>query len=245
MPTAPAADQIRLLEVQDLDLRTQQARHRRDHLPVIAQIAELTARLTDLDEERVARATQVSDLKREVAKAEDDVETVRTRAARDTARLESGTGSPKDLQALASELEVLKRRQGALEDVELEAMSRLEDAEAALASAKEQVDAIQAQVADLATERDAAWAEIDAELVELAATRTSAAFNLDADLVALYEKLRATHGGIGAAALQHGECLGCRMKLNPADLRAIEGRPDDAVVRCEECGRILVRGAGK
>ncbi|MDN4478538.1 zinc ribbon domain-containing protein [Demequina lignilytica] len=244
MPSAPVTDQIRLLEVQDLDLRTQQARHRRDHLPVVEQIAELRARLTDLDEERVARSTEVSDIKREVAKAEDDVEVVRSRAARDTARLESGQGTPKDLQALASELEVLKRRQSALEDVELEAMDRLETAEAALASAKEQVEAIQAQVTALESERDQAWEEIDAELVELAAQRTSAAFNLDADMMALYEKLRASHGGIGAAALQHGECLGCRMKLNPADLRDIEGRPDDAVVRCEECGRILVRGAG-
>ncbi len=245
MPSAPAADQIRLLDVQDLDLRAQQARHRRGHLPVVEQIGELTARLTDLDEERVARATEVSDLKREVAKAEDDVETVRTRAARDTARLESGQGSAKDLQALQSELEVLKRRQGALEDVELEAMDRLETAEAALASAQEQVAAITAQIDELSAQRDEAWRGIDAELATLEVDRNAAAAGIDTALLALYDKLRDSHGGIGAAALQHGECLGCRMKLNAGDLRDIEGRPADAVVRCEECGRILVRGAGK
>ncbi|WP_062385459.1 zinc ribbon domain-containing protein [Demequina iriomotensis] len=243
MPDAPAADQIRLLDVQDLDLRAQQARHRRNHLPVLSQIAELTARLTDLDEARIASNTKVTDLRRAVQKAEDDVQVVRERSARDNARLASGQGSPKDLQALQGELEVLARRQEALEEVELEAMEALETAEKELASAKEQVDAISAQVADLNGERDVVWNEIDAELVGIANDRDAAVAGLDAGLVALYEKLRDAQGGIGAAALAQGQCLGCRTQLNPGDLRAIEGRPADAIVRCEECGRILVRGA--
>lgn len=244
MPSAPAADQIRLLDVQDLDLRAQQARHRRAHLPMLDQIAELESRLKDLDEARVASATKASDLRRAVQKAEDDVQVVRDRAARDNARLESGTGTSKDLQALQAELEVLARRQSALEDIELEAMEALEQAEAEHASAKEQVDAIAAQIADLAGERDAAWNQIDGELVSLSTDREAALAGLDAGLVALYERLRDSHGGIGAAALQGGQCLGCRMSLNPADLRDIEGKAADAIVRCEECGRILVRGAG-
>lgn len=242
MPSAPAADQIRLLEVQDLDLRAQQARHRRDHLPMLEQIAELTARLVDLDEARVASATRASDLRRAVQKAEDDVQTVRSRADRDNARLASGQGSPKDLQALQSELEVLARRKSALEDVELEVMEALEQAEAEHASAKEQVEAIAAQITELTAERDAAWNVIDAELATLARDREAAVEGLDAGLVAVYERLRDSHGGIGAAALQGGQCLGCRMSLNPVDLRSIDGKDPDAIVRCEECGRILVRG---
>ncbi|WP_062303767.1 zinc ribbon domain-containing protein [Demequina subtropica] len=245
MPDAPAADQIRLLDVQDLDLRAQQARHRRGHLPVIVQIQELTGRLTDLDEARVASNTKVNDLKRAVQKAEDDVQTVRDRAARDTARLESGQGSAKDLQALQSELEVLSRRKEALEDIELEAMDALETAEQELASAKEQVDAISAQITELTAERDVAWREVDAELATIADERAATVAGLDAGLVALYEKLRDAQGGIGAAALAQGQCLGCRTQLNPGDLRAIENRPADAIVRCEECGRILVRDAKK
>lgn len=242
MPTAPADHQHRLLEVQDLDLRMQQGRHRRATLPLLAELSELTARLSDLEDERIARTTAVSDLRREVTKAEDDVETVRTRAARDNARLASGTGSPKDLQALQSELEVLERRREALEDVELEVMDRLETAEKTLESAREQVEAIASQVRALESDRDAQWAQIDAELGDLAIQRTAVADGIDAALVALYTKLRDANGGIGAAALRHGECEGCRMRLNPADVQSIQSRPADAVVRCEECGRILVRG---
>ena len=245
MPSAPAADQLRLLDVQDVDLRAQQARHRRANLPVLAQIAELELRLTDLDDARVGRATEVSDLRRAVQKAEDDVEVVRSRAQRDSARLESGQGSPKDLQALSSELEVLKRRQEALEEIELEAMEALEAAEREHASAVEQVDAIRAQLDELARERDAAVVDIDKELADLVVERAAAAEGLDGALLALYEKLREANGGIGAAALQGSQCLGCRTMLNPGDLRDIQAKADDAVVRCEECGRILVRGAAR
>jgi predicted nucleic acid-binding Zn-ribbon protein len=241
LPTAPAADQIRLLEVQDADLRAQQARHKRDSLPVVAQIYELMLRAADLDEDRVARATEVSDLRRAVTKAEDDVETVRQRQERDNARMASGTGTAKDLQALQSELEVLTRRVSALEDVELEAMEALDGAQELLDAATTQTAAITAQIEELAAQRDAAYAELDAELATIVTERAAAADGLDPALIALYERVRDQHGGIGAAVLKGGQCQVCQLALNAAELAAIKSAPADAVVRCEECGRILVR----
>ena len=238
---APAADQKRLLDVQAADLRAQQARHRRATLPVLAQLDELTGRVVDLGDERAARSAIVGDIRREVTKVEDDVTAVRARAERDNKRLLSGEGTPRDLQALSGELEVLQRRKNELEDVELEAMERLEAAEADLASAETQHAEIAGQIAELETQRDAAFAEIDAELAVISGERTAAAEGLDAGLLALYEKLRDQHGGIGAASLVRGQCQGCNMSLNAGDLAAIVAAPADRVVRCEECGRILVR----
>jgi predicted nucleic acid-binding Zn-ribbon protein len=243
VPTAPAADQVKLLDVQDADLRAQQARHKRAALPVLAQIEELTARLADLDEERVARATEVSDLNREVTKAEDDVQAVRSRQERDTARLEAGQGSVRDMQALHSELEVLGKRVSDLEDIELDAMERRDNAQKLLTAVATQADAITAQIADLAVQRDAAFADIDAELAAIVAEREAAVAGLPADLLSLYERLRDSHGGIGAARLVGAQCQGCQLTLNSAEIAAIKTAPEDAVVRCDECGRILVRGA--
>lgn len=243
MPTAPAADQKRLLAVQDADLRAQQARHRRATLPVLSQLDELTGRVIDIGDERAARSSAVSDIRREVTKIEDDVATVRARAERDTARLSSGQGTPKDLQALSSELEALSRRASDLEDVELEVLERLEVAEAELAAAETQHAEIAAQIAELEVTRDAGFAEIDRELAAIVDERAAAAEGLDAGLVALYEKLRDQHGGIGAATLVRGQCQGCHMTLNAGDLAAIVAAAPDQVVRCEECGRILVREA--
>lgn len=243
MATAPAADQLKLLDVQAADLRAQQAIHRRATLPVIAQLDELTGRVIDLSDERAARGAAVGDVRREVTKIEDDVAAVKARAARDNTRLDSGQGTPKDLQALSSELEVLMRRVNELEDVELEVMERLETAETELAAAETQYREIAAQIAELEVLRDAAFAEIDAELAQIVAERAAAAEGLDAGLLSLYAKLRETHGGIGAAALLRGQCQGCNMTLNAGDLAAIEASDPEQVVRCEECGRILVRGA--
>jgi uncharacterized protein len=239
--TAPAADQRRLLDVQSLDTRLDQLAHKRRTLPELARLAELDGQLDDLHTALVTSQTAVSDLRREVAKAEADVEQVRARAARDQARLDSGQGSPKDLQALQHELETLGRRQGDLEEVELEVMERLEAHETALGEVTIAHDALIARRAEVVVERDAAFAAIDAEVAALGAERATAADGLDAGLVTLYERLRGQLGGSGAAALRGRRCEGCRLELNPLDLDGIKKKSEDTVVRCEECGRILVR----
>jgi uncharacterized protein len=241
VPNAPAADQRRLLDVQALDTRLSQLAHKRRTLPELARLAELDGQLDDLHTALVTSQTAVSDLRREVAKAEADVEQVRARAARDQARLDSGQGSPKDLQALQHELETLGRRQGDLEEVELEVMERLEAHETALGEVTIAHDALIARRAEVVVERDAAFAAIDAEVAALGAERATAADGLDAGLVTLYERLRGQLGGSGAAALRGRRCEGCRLELNPLDLDGIKKKSEDTVVRCEECGRILVR----
>lgn len=245
MPTAPLADQLRLLDVQDADLRMQQARYKRDHLPVHAQLAELSAQDTVLDDEAIARGAEVTDLRREVTKAEDDVQAVRSRADRDRARLASGGSNAKDLQALQGELELLERRQTVLEDVELEAMERLEAAEAEHARVLARREDLTKRVRELEHERNVAVRVIDAEIEETQQERVAAAEGIDAGLMALYERLRDQLGGIGAAVLRGTSCDGCHMSLNHGDIQAIESAPPEQVVRCEECGRILVRKADK
>ncbi len=241
MPTAPSADQRRLLELQALDSEAQLAAHQRAHHPSLAAIADLEAKEAGTGEAVVAATTEVSDLKREVTKAEDDVQSVRDRLERDAARLQSGQGTPKDLQALQAEIESLTKRKSDLEDQELEVMERLEAAEASLAAAQRNVDEVRASLEDLAAERDAAFAEIDQKTARLESERGPIADGIDPGLFALYEKIRASHGGIGAAALANGQCSGCHVSIDSATLSSIATMPEDTILRCEECGRILVR----
>jgi predicted nucleic acid-binding Zn-ribbon protein len=64
-----------------------------------------------------------------------------------------------------------------------------------------------------------------------------------ADLIALYERLRAANAGIGAAALRARKCGGCRIELYGTELVRAREAAEDEVLRCEECGRILIRTA--
>ncbi|WP_134773574.1 zinc ribbon domain-containing protein [Ornithinimicrobium flavum] len=232
--------QARLLDLVDLDTTVNQLAHRLRTLPEQTDIDRMEARLPALQEAVVRTGTEVSDLQREVARAEAAVQLVRDRAARDRQRLESGTGSAKDLQALQHELESLGRRQGVLEDEELEVMERAESAEAAEREARGALDEHSARLAELRAVRDEKAAAIEAEKAEVEGGRTALTAELPADLLALYERLRAQLGS-GAAALQQRRCGGCRLDINAVDLGRIRAAAEDEVLRCEECGRILVR----
>lgn len=239
---ADPQDQLRLLEVQALDSRADQLRHRRGNLPELVEMATLSSS-RGLDEDR-RRDQQivVDDLAAAQKKADQDVETVKARRTRDRDRMDQGLiTNPKDLERMQHELESLERRIGTLEDEELEIMEQLEEAQATLDEMTQRVAASDERLAELAEVRDRVQAEIDAELAEVAAQRGPASEGLPGDLLALYERLRASKGGVGAAALTQRRCTGCQLGIDNAELAVIRGSAEDQVIRCEECQRILVR----
>ncbi|MFE9553280.1 zinc ribbon domain-containing protein [Streptomyces sp. NPDC006692] len=241
MNAAPA-DQIRLLDVQALDVRLSQLAHKRTSLPEHAEIESLTKDLTQLRDLLVAAQTEESDTAREQAKAEQDVDQVRQRAVRDQQRLDSGAvSSPKDLESLQREIVSLAKRQGDLEDVVLEVMERRESAQERAAELTERVSSVQAKADDATARRDAALAELDAEAASVTKEREIVAGSVPADLLKLYDKLRGQQGGVGAARLYQRRCEGCRLELNITEVNEVKAAAPDAVLRCENCRRILVR----
>jgi predicted nucleic acid-binding Zn-ribbon protein len=228
--------------VQALDTRLDQLGHRRATLPEHAELRELDQTLATMRDQIVAAETEGGDVDRELRKAEGDVDQVRTRAARDQQRLDAGqVSSPKELEGLQHEIATLARRQNDLEDIVLEVMERLESAQSRQAELTAQREQAEARVAELTASRDAATAEIDAEAETLRAQRDTQAGQLAEDLVTLYEKIRAQQGGIGAAELRQRRCTGCRLELNTVEIGRLRDAPEDEVLRCEECRRILVR----
>ncbi|WP_329625722.1 C4-type zinc ribbon domain-containing protein [Streptomyces sp. NBC_01255] len=240
MNAAPA-DQIRLLDVQALDVRLQQLAHKRKSLPEHAEIESLAKDLTQLRDLLVAAQTEESDCGREQTKSEQDVDLVRQRAARDQQRLDSGAASPRDLENLQREIVSLAKRQGDLEEIVLEVMERRESAQERVAELTERVSAVQAKTDDATARRDAAQGELDAESASVTKERELVAGSVPADLLKLYEKLREQQGGVGAARLYQRKCEGCHIELNITELNDVRAAARDAVVRCENCRRILVR----
>lgn len=239
--TAPVPDQRALLDLQALDTALAKLAHQRNSHPTLATLEELTGRAADLDRTRAQTQVLVSDTRRELIKAETDVEQVRNRAERGRQRLESGTGSPKDLQALTQELESLGKRQNDLEEVELEVMERLENAEGDLSATTEQLEAIRADIARVEAQRDAAFADLDAQSEQTRIERDQVAGGIDEALLALYEKVRARTGGLGAVGLRGGATQGVQIPLSLTEKAAIEAAPPEQVLRSEDYDYILVR----
>jgi hypothetical protein len=234
--------QLRLLELAELDAELGRLEHRRRGLPEHDELTRLEQRDRTLRDETTALEAKSGDLKREQTKADADVEQVRTRITRDRARLDAGqVSSPRELENLQSEIESLLRRQSDLEDVELDVMERLEAVQTGLKEGVAERGSIGTDIEAVTARRDVALAEI-AALSDAAAQRRAAVVAEEpTDLVDLYERLRAQHGGVGAAALRRGQCQGCHLTLNTVDLNAIRAAAPDDVLRCEECRRILVR----
>jgi uncharacterized protein len=233
--------QLRLLELADLDAELGRLAHRRQSLPEIAELARLEARARELKDAVVVADTALTDLEREQARAERDVDQVRTRIDKDQGRLNAGqVSAAKELASLQSEIESLHKRQADLEEVVLELMERqegLESSRDALTTERKVITDAQAAAGQT---RDAAFAEIDAAAAVAGDKRAEVAADMPADLLALYDKIRAS-SGVGAAMLRRGRCEGCHLSLNTVDLNAIKATPPDDVVRCEECRRILIR----
>jgi predicted nucleic acid-binding Zn-ribbon protein len=237
----PSAQQ-QLLAVQELDSRVDLLRHQRASLPEIVRIAELETGRGDVDDRLRDARIVVDDLTVEQKKADADVEQVKVRRTRDRDRMDQGLiSNPKDLERMQHELESLERRIGSLEDAELEIMEQLEEAQGTVDTLTAQLAETDAQIAELASARDGRWVEIDASLRETEDARAAAVEGMPEDLVALYERLRAQKGGVGAAALRARQCGGCQLSIDAAELGVIRAAAADEVVRCEECQRILIR----
>jgi hypothetical protein len=235
--------QRRLLDVQAIDTALAQLAHKRRTLPELAEIETLARQLSALEDQRVRAQVAVDDLDRDIARIERDVEQVRGRKDKDQARLDTGRGPARELEALQHELVSLSRRQTELEDSELELMEQRETAQGTL-------DQLLAQLATAREARDAAEARRDKSLADIAKEedfRTSArrplVGDLPADLVTLYDKIRESSGGLGAALLKGGRCGGCRLELSGSERSRIKAAPPDEVVRCDDCRRIMVRTA--
>jgi uncharacterized protein len=240
VPKADPFVQRRLLDLAGFDQSINAAEHRRANLPELAVIAAGAERLNQLRNAKVVAETEVGDLERSTRKLDNEIDQVRSRASRDAERLASGAGNAKDMENLQHEITSLQRRQGVLEDEELELMEQKEVADAALADVTRQFDEAQAQVTAAESTRDDVFADIDGELAVLRKNRADLVGQLPAELAALYERIYRS-GKVAAAKLNGGRCEACRIDIDRAELSAIAASPSEEVVRCPECGAILIR----
>jgi uncharacterized protein len=236
-------DQQKLLALAAEDVALSQLAHRRRTLPELAAVDSAIEAERGFAEQVVRAETEARDLQRDVKRLEGDVDTVRQRAAKDQKLLDSGSVSAKQMTDLQHELESLARRQSDLEDQELELMEQLETAEATLSRAQEGQAKAVADRERAEQLRDDALADIAEGTTRHEAARSAAAASIPADLLALYERIRTQTGGTGAAMLKARQCQGCRLELFGRELAAVRSADPHEVVRCDNCGRILVRTA--
>jgi predicted nucleic acid-binding Zn-ribbon protein len=235
------SDQRSILDIQKFDNQAATLANKAANLPELAEITSTTIKQNNVRDLRIAAETELSDVKRELARAEGDVEQIVTRIERDEKRLASGTGTPKELEQTQHELGTLGARRAELEEVELEIMMRVDGIKDRITTLSQEENELGMVLADLNIRKENALAAIATEREGIETDRKATTQSVSAEFLALYEKIRAGSNGISAAALAGNQCKGCNLTLNTIELQRIAALAEDEVVRCEECRCILVR----
>lgn len=237
---AAVAQQRSLLELAELDAELSRIEHRASHLPQRQAYDRAQAECTAAGDRLGALRIAVEDLDAEVSRLEAEVDAVRQREERDRSLLRSGTTDAKRQADLQHELQTLQRRQASLEDSLLEVMERREELQDQQTAELVALDTLQADLTAASEALEVTFAEIDAARRQCVSRRAELAASLEHELATLYERQRA-RGGPGAAPLQGHRCGGCRIELGRGELASISAAAEDEVVRCPECGAILLR----
>ena len=231
-----------ILTIQALDLRILQLRHRLSTHPARDEVAAAAA-----DEEQLAASVATieerhHELERGLKRLSDEVETIEAKRQEIDGKLYDGSvTASKELLALQDEAASLLARQTGVEDDELEIMEAMEEVAAELQTARNAVEAAQEVKARAEGTLAEAVVEVDAEIDQLTRERAEAVGPANPTLLARYEELAPQFDGVAVARFVDGHCDGCHMQLSAVAVDQMGKLPDDAVVTCEECGRLLVR----
>jgi hypothetical protein len=228
----------RLLELQDLDSTIDRLEHRRGQLEAGEDLAAARAVMEEAESRLGELRLALDAVAVEQRRLENEVDSMEQKAAADEKRLYDGSiANTRELDALQHEIANIKSRKSRTEDELLERMERREELEGRAAVEDGSVAAARARVEEVGGDALRELEEIVATLSQTRAVRDALAPEIDGELLELYEDLRRTKRGVGAAALVDGVCQACHEKLSALELDRL--KHTDGVKRCEYCRRIV------
>jgi predicted nucleic acid-binding Zn-ribbon protein len=238
---ASPEQQSLIFELQLIDNEIMQANTKLKSLPEIEQLLHIDKRITAATEELATVKAEADQIALELRRGEVDVETVTDRIKKDEARLASGNATPKELEQLQHEVGTLKKRQEALEEIELEIMVRSEAITVRTNTLTTDLASLETLKAEINQRLTAASNEINTVIANKQGDRGAVVVKIEKPLIDLYEKIRSASGGVAASALVGNKCNGCNLAINAVEMERIKSLAKDELLRCEECRRILVR----
>jgi predicted nucleic acid-binding Zn-ribbon protein len=148
--------------------------------------------------------------------------------------------NPKELQDIQNEVASLKRLIITLEDLELESMLAVEEADSNLNHAKEAANEIQARHIEHSAILNGEKTRLLSQIERLEAERNAAIPPISATELALYEQLRKARNGVAVVKISSKACGACGATLTAAVIQTTQS--PGQLVRCPTCGRILYPG---
>ena len=229
-----------LIDLNSIDQNIAKLDHQKKNHPQLIKITELIARVPSIEASIVENDSLILEIKKDISKAEIDVENITKRINKDRERLSSSQTGAKDLIQIQHEVGTLGNKLRELEEVEIEFLEKLEDLEHKKNGLIDILKQMTSDIENLNTNIKADFDNANKEISVLVQDRNLITSRLEKSLIDLYEKIRLDHG-IGAAFFDKGKCTSCKIQISPAEINKINSMDLAEVIRCENCRCILVR----
>jgi predicted nucleic acid-binding Zn-ribbon protein len=232
------AGQSALLKLAQVDLEIEQIKVEISRAIGSKELSEASALLSQYSGEVIAARTKYENLNMESRKADDNLHMVEERISRDLERL-NHTSSSKDAQAMQSEVESLTLRKAELEEVELEILERLEEAQTELDEISAKRESTAKNIEEIQARIQTQVDELKSRGRKLTADREILVTKIPADVLEKYKNLAAKQIAVGQVEAR--ACSACRMGLTASTIDSLAGLAEDEIGFCPECLAMIVR----
>ena len=224
-----------LYRLQQVDRQIDHARSQLENIRrTLENDSELQQALKELQTAQTSHHHAANVLKN----AEADVEAQKIKIEQADSSLYSGkVQNPKELQDLQKDIVSLKKYLVTLEERELEAMIKVEDAENNLQAAKTKLELIQARLGDEHKKLVADQSAFLVKLEQLADEREATLAPIEVDELKNYESLRKQKKGVAITEVSDSSCASCGATITAAMQQ--NARSQKQLAYCPSCGRIL------
>jgi predicted nucleic acid-binding Zn-ribbon protein len=230
-----------LLALQERDAALDRLRHRHQTLPERDGLVRGEADAAALDARAATVRAERDTVAREEQRLDDEARSLAEKATEVEARMYSGeVSSPRELQAMQSDVESLRKHQRTIENRELELMETREPLDATVTELDGQREVLAGEIDRIRRELTETEAVIAAEARVEREARDAIAAGIDPALVKEYERCRNQAQGVGVARLVGNTCQGCHLTIPATEVERIKKSAGNPLAFCDNCGAILV-----
>jgi predicted nucleic acid-binding Zn-ribbon protein len=225
------AGQLYRLQQLDLELK----RNQQELGEVENQLSDNKA-LIAAESRFASQKEQLEDAKKKQRSSEWELEDLQEKVRQIDSKLYSGkTKDPKELVNLEKEVKSVKSQIKTKEDILLALMSRVEETEAGLKTATQEVELLRQEWLKRQETLGPRKGEIETVLAGLKEDRIGLVQQISSEAFNIYERIRLTMGQ-AVVKVERGRCLGCHITVPTSQWQ--KTRAGD-LIQCNNCSRIL------
>lgn len=227
-----------LLKLQELDMKWQALEKALKELPVQKQITKLEESLLLLRERLSNANSELSGTQREQKHEEWAIKDITSTINSISQKIYGGeVTNPREIENMRTRLNTLEANKAQLEDGVIQLMEKAEALETEIERVTSELIQKESELGKLTDERDQETADISAKIMSIMEDRGKLQSVISDPLLRKYEQLLKDRGGCVVVPVKGNLCGGCHVAL-PSSI-VILAKPNNRIVRCESCGRIL------